>query len=268
MKFTNVDEAYKTLCEMLVTAPVVGNTRELNNMKIEIEDVSNSIVSVRNTSLTYLLGEFLWYFNGSRSMDYISKYSTFWKHISDDGVTSNSAYGYLLMHKHGFNQIEKIIELLTVDPNSRRAVININVPNVNVIETKDEPCTIALQFLNRDGKLHCTAIMRSNDIWFGTPYDWAFFIELQKVIADRLGLGYGTYTHFATSFHMYERNLAEISAIAEADINNIKTEIVFDRERFHREKEELFAQTVDKDSKTAKSILEESGIIKIAGGNS
>ena len=81
MKFTTVDEAYKTLCEMLVNAPAVGNTHELNNMKIEISDVSNSIVSVRNISLTYLLGEFLWYFNGSQSMEYISKYSTFWKHI-------------------------------------------------------------------------------------------------------------------------------------------------------------------------------------------
>jgi thymidylate synthase len=267
MKFNTVDEAYKTLCEMLVNAPSVGNTRELNNMKIEIADVSDSIVSVRNTSLTYLLGEFLWYFNGSQSMEYISKYSTFWKHISDDGVTSNSAYGYLLMHKHGFNQIEKIIELLTVDPNSRRAVININVPNVRVIETKDEPCTIALQFLNRGGKLHCTAIMRSNDIWFGTPYDWAFFIELQKVIADRLGLGYGTYTHFATSFHAYERNMVDIQAIAEADIEALKAKIIFDRNRFHKEKEELFAQTVNAESKEAKCILENSGIIRIIGEN-
>ena len=261
MKFTNVDEAYKTLCEMLVNAPIVGNTRELNNMKIEIADVSDSIVSVRNTSLTYLLGEFLWYFNGSQSMEYISKFSTFWKHISDDGITSNSAYGYLLMHKHGFNQIEKIIELLTIDPNSRRAVININVPNVRVIETKDEPCTIALQFLNRDGKLHCTSIMRSNDIWFGTPYDWAFFIELQKVIADRLGLGYGTYTHFATSFHAYERNMAEIQAIANSSIETLKTKIVFDREMFHREKERLYNLTVKEDSATAKHILDSSGII-------
>ena len=265
MKFNTVDEAYKTLCEMLVNAPTVGNTRELNNMKIEISDVSNSIVSVRNISLTYLLGEFLWYFNGSQSMEYISKYSTFWKHISDDGVTSNSAYGYILKYKHGFDQIEKIIELLTVDPNSRRAVININIPNEHVIETKDEPCTIALQFLNRDGKLNCTAIMRSNDIWFGTPYDWAFFIELQKVIADRLGLRYGTYTHFATSFHAYDRNIAEIRAIAEADINTIKTQIVFDRNRFHAEKEELFAKTANEEPKVAKSILENSGIIKIVG---
>ena len=266
MRFTNVDEAYKALCEKLVNAPSVGNTRELNNVKIEIEDVANSIVSIRNTSLTYLLGEFLWYFNGSRSMEYISKYSTFWKNISDDGITSNIAYGYLLMYKHGFNQIEKIIELLTVDPNSRRAVININVPNERVIETKDEPCTIALQFLNRDGKLHCTAIMRSNDIWFGTPYDWAFFIELQKVIADRLGLGYGTYTHFATSFHAYERNMAEITAIAEADLETLKTTIVFDRDRFHVEKETLFAQTLNEEAKAAKAIVENTGIIKIIGG--
>jgi thymidylate synthase len=196
-------------------------------------------------------------------MEYISKYSTFWKHISDDGVTSNSAYGYLLKHKHGFDQIEKVIELLTVDPNSRRAVININVPNASVIETKDEPCTIALQFLNRDGKLYCTAIMRSNDIWFGTPYDWAFFIELQKVIADRLGLGYGTYTHFATSFHMYERNIDEIKAIADADINTLKKNVVFDRDRFHAEKEDLFARTINVDSNTAKSIVDNSGIIKV-----
>ena len=268
MRFNTVDEAYKKLCEKLVTAPVVGNTHELNNVKIEIDDVTSSIVSIRNTSLTYLLGELLWYFNGSQSMEYITKYSSFWKHISDDGVTSNSAYGYLLMYKRGFNQIEKVIELLTADPNSRRAVININVPNVHVIETKDEPCTIALQFLNRDGKLHCTAIMRSNDIWFGTPYDWAFFIELQKVIADRLNLGYGTYTHFATSFHAYERNMADIRAIAEADIETIKANIVFDRNRFHAEKEELFAKTINEESSAAKSILENTGIIRIVEANS
>lgn len=266
MRFNTVDEAYKTLCEMLVDAPAVGNTRELNNVKIEIEDVSNSIVSIRNTSLTYLLGEFLWYFNGSRSLEYISKYSSFWKHISDDGVTSNSAYGYILKHKHGFNQIDKMVELLKADPNSRRAVMNINIPNERVIETKDEPCTIALQFLARDGKLYCTAIMRSNDVWFGTPYDWAFFIELQKVIADRLELQYGTYTHFATSFHMYERNYSDIKSIADANIKDIKHNIVFDRNRFHSEYEDLFKQTESVDAATAKAILENSGIITCDGG--
>ena len=44
MKFKTVDEAYKEMCNLLVNAPLVGNTRELNNVKIEIEDVTNSIV--------------------------------------------------------------------------------------------------------------------------------------------------------------------------------------------------------------------------------
>ena len=261
MRFNNVDEAYKAVCEMLVDAPVVGNTRELNNMKIEIDDISNNIISIRNISYNYLLGEFLWYFNGSQSLEYISKYSSFWKNISDDGVTSNSAYGYILKHKHGFDQIEKIIELLTVDPNSRRAVLNFNVPNERVIETKDEPCTIALQFLVRDNKVHCTAIMRSNDIWFGTPYDWAFFIELQKVIADRLGLGYGTYTHFATSFHMYERNIDEIKKIAESSIDELLIPAKFNRDEFHKNYKELFATTNALGAKEAKEFLDSTGLI-------
>lgn len=266
MKFNSVDEAYKTLCTMLVDAPAVGNTRELNNVKIEISDVSNQIVSIRNISYTYLLGELLWYFNGSQSLEYISKYSSFWKNISDDGVTSNSAYGYILKNKHGFDQIEKIIELLTKDPNSRRAVLNFNVPNEHVIETKDEPCTIALQFLARDGKLYCTAIMRSNDVWFGTPYDWAFFIELQKFIADRLGLGYGTYTHFATSFHMYERNVEDIKVIAESSMQDLHVPVAFDRNKFHEMSKSLFELTSDLDASSAKEALIESGIICPIGG--
>lgn len=55
-----------------------------------------------------------------------------WNKLSDDGITANSAYGYILQKKHGFNQIEKIIELLKVDPYSRRAVMNINVPKAKL----------------------------------------------------------------------------------------------------------------------------------------
>ena len=112
MTYKNVDEAYKRLCEELINAPAVGNTRELNNVKVEISDIRNNIVSIRDISISYLFGELLWYFNGCRSVEYISKFSSFWKKLSDDGITSNSAYGYILKYKHGFDQIEKVVELL------------------------------------------------------------------------------------------------------------------------------------------------------------
>lgn len=211
----NIDEIYMTICKDLVKAPKVEDTRELLNVKLVLTDITKNIVSVRGISPSYLCGELLWYFSGMRSTEFISRFSKFWEKISDDGVNANSAYGYLMQSAFGFNQIETVIKLLKAYPNSRRAVINLNTPNHRVLFTKDEPCTIALQFMIRKGNLDCTAIMRSNDIWFGTPYDIAFFTELQKYIAQRLGVGYGWYTHFATSLHLYDKDYDKVSDVLE-----------------------------------------------------
>ena len=210
----NMDDIYREICTRLLADGVkVNNTLELNNFSFTLTDIENNIINIRNISESYLFGELLWYMTARNDIDFIQKFSGFWGRISDDGVTSNSAYGHILFKRHGFDQVHKIIELLIADPNSRRAVLNFNVPNKNVIETKDEICTIALQMYIRDGKLNCTGIMRSNDIWLGTPYDIAFFTELQKYIAHRVGVEYGTYTHFVTSIHAYDRNFQDIAAV-------------------------------------------------------
>ena len=212
----NLDDIYRELCDRLLNeGTVVGNTRELNNASFTLTDIENNVINIRNISKSYLFGELLWYMTARDDINFIQKFSGFWGRISDDGVHSNSAYGHILFKRHGFDQVEKIIELLQKDKNSRRAVLNFNVPNVNVIETKDEICTIALQMYIRDGKLNCTGIMRSNDIWLGTPYDVTFFTELQKYIAHRVGVGYGTYTHFVTSIHVYDRNFEDIKKVLE-----------------------------------------------------
>ena len=236
---TNVDNIYLTVCKDLLKAPKVGNTRELNNVKLVLKDITQNIVSVRDLSPSYLAGELLWYFNGDNSLDFISNFSKFWTHISDDGETCNSAYGYLMQVKHGFNQVEKVIEILEADPLSRRAKINLNTPNPNVKETLDEPCTMSLHFMIRKNKLDCTVVMRSNDIWFGFPYDVAFFTTLQKYIAIRLGVGYGWYTHFAVSLHMYDRDAEKIAAIVE---NPVSKPINFNETQFLGYFREIFGQ--------------------------
>lgn len=211
----HINDIYLDICKRILDAPEVNGTRELNNYMFTLNDINNNIITLTEKKLSkeYLIAEMLWYFNGRKDVEFIGNFASLWKRITDDGINSNSAYGHIIFEKFGFNQLEKIIELLRIDPNSRRAVININIPNKKVIETKDEPCTIALQFYIRDEKVHCTGIMRSNDVWFGLPYDIVFFTTLQKIVADRLNLKYGTYTHFATSLHMYQRNRDSISNI-------------------------------------------------------
>lgn len=258
---TNIDDIYLTMCKDLLKSPRVGNTRELNNVKLVLKDINKNIVSVRGLSPSYLFGELLWYFNGDNSLNFISKFSPFWNNISDDGITCNSAYGYLMQLKYGFNQIEKVIEILEADPLSRRAKINLNAPNPNVKETKDEPCTMSLHFMIRKNKLDCTVVMRSNDVWFGFPYDVAFFTTIQKYIARQLGVGYGWYTHFAVSFHMYDRDAEQIAKIVE---NPISKPIEFDEDTFMGNFAFIFEQV--KNSKDIKGdtmkLLESMGIYK------
>lgn len=209
-----IDKIYHHLCyDLIYNGEKVGNTRELRNIKITLHDITENIVSIRNISPSYLFAEWIWYFKGRNDVKFISKFASKWEDISDDGITNNSAYGFLMKSAYGFDQIEKIIELLKTDPDSRRAVININIPNEKVIETKDEPCTICLQFYIRENKLHCTGMMRSNDIWYGFPYDIAFFTLLQRYIADALHIKYGDYNHFVTSIHAYEKNIKDIKNI-------------------------------------------------------
>lgn len=249
-----IDDIYFHLIYDLVNkGDRVKGTRELNNVSVQLTNLENNIVSIRDISDVYMMAELIWYFTGREDVRFIGSFASLWNKISDDGLTSNSAYGACIKTRYGFNQAEKIIELLKKDPASRRAVINLNVPNEFVIETKDELCTIALQFLLRDGKLNCTGMMRSNDIWFGFPYDVIFFTELQKYIAMRLKVEVGTYTHFVTSLHLYDRDYDKILKVLDDPVSK---PLSFDRYNFY-DYAEVISESMDvclnagKDPKTS-----------------
>lgn len=217
---------YKLVKHVLNQGMNVNGTRELQNVSFELTNPLKNITQNRSqakygVSLYYALGELVWYFAGSNSMKFISKFGKMWEKLSDDGKTNNSAYGYRLQTQFGFNQIKTIEKLLKKDKNSRRAVLNINTPNKNVYETNDEPCTIALQFLIRNNRLNLTTMMRSNDLWFGTPYDVLFFTSLQRIIANDLKIEMGSYYHFATSMHIYERNVKDFDVHDDKYIDDI-----------------------------------------------
>lgn len=194
----SMNDIYRQLCGKLsVQGHDVAGTKELLNSGFTLLDITDNIATARTGySLPYMFGELAWYFTGSYN-----------------GVNDMSAYGAIVFNRFGFDQVAQVIDTLKRDPYSRRAVINFNVPNPERFETKDEICTIALVFELREGKLDCTGIMRSNDVWLDTPYDVVFFTELQKHIANELGVGYGKYTHFAVSLHAYEKDIDRVREV-------------------------------------------------------
>lgn len=191
---------------------VVG---EIINAITVIEDPTRCILKspIRKLPMRYMVGELLWYLSGNPNLSAIQLYTKAWDRMSDDGVTVNSNYGHIIQNAVDevdgklFDQMKMVEHLLSVDPNSRQAVIHIKqARDVFVNPTKDLNCTVCLQFFIRDGKLCMTTYMRSNDLWMGFPNDVFQFTCMQVYLAMRLNVGLGTYTHIAGSLHLYERD--------------------------------------------------------------
>ena len=144
-----------------------------------VEDPTRNIVTspIRKMPMRYAVGELAWYLSGSNRVADIAQFAKKWVEISDDGVHSNSAYGYRIQHMFGFDQWEFVKDLIMKDPNTRQAVIHIK--DASNKPTKDTPCTVYLQFFLRDNKLNLSVPMRSNDIWMGVPYDMFSFCFLK-----------------------------------------------------------------------------------------
>lgn len=221
IKAKSIDKVYyKVIKTLKKSKKVDNNTKEIENAILVIKKPSLKNISFpyRNISEKYSEAELKWYWSGDNRCSEIGKYGKIWLSLSDDGITNNSAYGYILFEKYGFNQLEQIIELLKNDDSSRRAVLNISDPSINRIKTKDMQCTIAIQFLIRKNKVNMTVYMRSNDVYFGLPYDYIFFETIHQYLVKRLnqntglfGVKYevGKYTHIATSLHMYEKDFGK-----------------------------------------------------------
>ncbi len=217
---TEMNTLYAVVCRDLMKAPQLiirdSYVRERTNVSLCLQYPRMRIAtaSARALSLKYLAGEFAFYMGGSNTLSQIAHYGKFWKQVSDNGITVNSAYGKRLLfdeNEHGFTQINYVMKCLLEDEYSRKAVAMIYNPE-DAKNTKDNPCTIMLHFMIRHNCLHLTVYMRSNDAWLGLPYDLAFFTMLQELVWVRLittkyyKLKLGTYEHLVGSLHLYEKH--------------------------------------------------------------
>ena len=109
MKIKKFNNIYKKLYKKLLKSKTIGNTKELLNIKFTINPNDN-ILYIRKPSLKYILAETIWYFTGSESSKWIGQFASMWNNITDDGKTSNSAYGNILFKRHNYNQINQVID--------------------------------------------------------------------------------------------------------------------------------------------------------------
>lgn len=238
--FYNFTEAYRELLKDVyespdfVSAPRGQKIREKLGVTFKIVDPLHRLPYTRGRefSSSYFIAESLWYLSGNDSTEWISRYSSFWKNISDDGTTANSAYGARIFKPHEriskdvnatWTQWQYVIDELVKDNDSRRAVIHIRSPKDSILANKDVPCTLSLQFFLRDEKVHMVVSMRSSDLILGIAYDVPAFTIFQELLALELSkklcrkIGVGEYIHTSNSLHIYERHFK----MAESILNEV-----------------------------------------------
>ncbi len=204
---STVDDAYLSLLKGLKMHGIPQTSRGLEFLElaptlIEITKPQfNMIKDVeRKWSYKVAKAEFDWYMSGSNLLKDIIQEMPVWEKFSDDGIHIRSAYGYRWK-----DQLPDIVRKLRADIYTRKAVISLydGIEDIGY-EGKDTVCTLSLQFMYRDGKLDMYVNMRSNDLIWGFCNDAFSFVELFKIICEKIDARMGTYYHYVASMHIYD----------------------------------------------------------------
>lgn len=97
------------------------------------------------------------------------------------------------------------LEALREDPMTRQAVVYVGRPEDG--PTNRQPCTTAIQLIQRSGGLHGSVFMRSWDAYKGLTYDVPCFGGIVMAAARCLDLIPGSVVVTATSLHLYESDI-------------------------------------------------------------
>jgi thymidylate synthase len=196
-----------------------NHARECLNVSFTLTDPRERIVwsPARRPNIVFSYAEVLWHLLGRDDLAMIGYYAPGMRRYSPDGARlPGTAYGRKLFGRHvgGRSQWDRVRDLLTADPSSKRAVLGIFDPGeLADAANPDVSCALAFHLLLRDGTLHAVTSMRANDTMIGLLCDVFAFTVIHEFLAGQLGARLGTYTHHATSMHLNHPDAARAASI-------------------------------------------------------
>jgi thymidylate synthase len=174
-------EGWERLLRDVLRYGVLHKPRELETLELlnysSVVNMEFPIVTspARKLGYRFMVAEALWILEGRNDVESIVRFAPAIAQFSDDGKTFFGAYGPKVR-----DQLSYVCNKLASDPSTRQAVMTIWRENPR--PSKDFPCTVSVQWLIRDGFLHCVDTMRSSDVWLGWPYDVFNFSMLSLLI--------------------------------------------------------------------------------------
>lgn len=196
-------------------SPRGQKTIEILNYQFVV-DYPFSSFNARNFDLDYCKREMAWYMSGNPYNEDIIKASKQWEKFRQPGGFWFSCYGQYWFGPNTRDEwtgIDWVVSQLKKDTDSRQAIIPMLQPKHLFDGNTDVVCTAYINFHIREDKLNMTVRMRSSDIIWGYGNDLPCFWWFHDMVAYRLGIEKGTYTHSSDSLHVYERHFEMIEKI-------------------------------------------------------
>jgi len=265
----NFNQLYPAINAQLVSQGKTIKSR--NGDTIELEDFQTVITNPtqrcvgghkRNINIYFLLAEAIWIWLGKKDVKFLKTFNERMSDYSDDGLNFHAPYGFRLRSygqssfldygSNGLDQIKENVELLSKNPEDRRAVASIWNPLLDCNTTsKDIPCNDLLMFKIRDGKLNLTIQNRSNDLHWGLPTNVFQFSFISELMSLCLGVKVGKQVHNSQSLHVYLSNPITLTMLNSCSRSEIEEHDFYTKFRnksfdFEFEKNEVFEDPISR----------------------
>ena len=136
------------------------------------------------------------------------------------------------------DQIEKVIESIKNNPDSRRHIVSAWNP-AEIEDMALPPCHTLFQFYVADGKLSCQLYQRSADVFLGVPFNIASYALLTHLVAQETGLEVGEFVHTLGDAHLYSNHMDQINLQLSRDTKELPQLVL------NKDKESVFDFEVD-----------------------
>ena len=186
------------------------------------------LLTTKKLHIRSILHELLWFLSGETNIQYLQDNGvSIWNDWATESGELGPVYGAQWRRWQGadgqvFDQVAALVDGLKNNPDSRRHIIS----GWNVALLPDEskkpwenaeaglmalpPCHLLYQFYVADGKLSTSFYIRSNDLFFGNPYNTASLAFLTHMLAQQCDLDVGEIVMSIGDAHIYTNHFEQV----------------------------------------------------------
>ncbi|MSU55134.1 MAG: thymidylate synthase [Candidatus Taylorbacteria bacterium] len=241
------DEIYQGILRDIMTRGIAEvNCRTKHETKAlpgvhfttDLEKDGFPLLTLRKIPIPMFVAEQIWFITGARKPEiFLRQFTKIWDMFTNPGDVVTVAYGYRWRKHFGRDQLGLLIKLLKEDPSSRHGVIITWDPAQDGLGgaiKKNVPCPFTFTVNIIGGRLNLHNIVRSNDVILGFPSDVAGFALLAYILAQKLGVRPGFYSHSISNAHVYDTHYFAAEELMKRTNNHKKITLTLPKNAFDR----------------------------------